>query len=432
MTPAKREYILNSLDRYWGKGRAVIESLPVADNGLPASLSAAADGIEIALPAWSGDAGVDGIILIPDWAADQAGNEWDKVDWYGVCFWYLNSCAEREYEAQKGPAHSYSFKLSGLDAAFWSHAWVNRIALFLRKWAASIEQGDETSLFGVLPDAQIHLTHDVDAISKTLAIRSKQTVFHGYNALRCLFRGKLFDAISRFGKALRFLFSQDDYWCFEQITALEDKFGVKSTFNLYAGKPGNARTYKEQLLDPAYSVHSDRLREQLQQMKRSGWEIGLHPSFDAWTDNKRLVREKETLEDALGAEVTVCRQHWLRFSFEKTWENQKQAGFKLDTTLGFNDRPGFRNGAALMMQPWDVVCDSPMQDFLALPLVLMDSHLYDYELYSKEQRCEAIRYWVNEIKAVGGEASVVWHQRVMSRDYGWADGYHCLLEEVNI
>ena len=31
---------------------------------------------------------------------------------------------------------------------------------------------------------------------------------------------------------------------------------------------------------------------------------------------------------------------------------QEQSGFELDTTLGFNEIPGFRNSAALKMPAW--------------------------------------------------------------------------------
>lgn len=430
MTPARREYVLDSLDRYWGSGRTLIEKLPVAEHGLPEQLSIKVSGIKIQVPVWAEGASVDGVLLIPDWAAEQARQQWQDVDWYAVCFWYLHNCAEREYEKHNGAVHSNSFKLDVIDDAFWARAWVNRIALFLRKWAALLAETGEERLFGELPAANIRLTHDVDAVSKTLAIRFKQTAFHGFNVLRLLARGQFSSAVIRLGTMLRFLFSRDDYWCFEQITALEESYGVKSTFNLYAGKPGNARTCKERLLDPAYSVHSVRLREQLKKMKAAGWQIGLHPSFDAWSDCKRLAAERHTLEDALGDQVTSCRQHWLRFSFERTWRCQKQVGFKLDSTLGFNDRPAFRNGAALMLQPWDAECDEPVRDFSVLPLVLMDSHFYDYQLYTEAQRNEELSYWIDEIKAVGGEATVVWHQRVMSRDYGWAAGYRYLLEQV--
>lgn len=430
MTPARREYVLDTLARYWGEGRSLIVKLPIAEHGLHEQLHASAIGKKIEVPTWAMDAAVDGILLVPDWAYEQAGGEWHEVDWHAVCFWYLHTCAEREHEKQNGSVHSNSFKLSNIDREFWARAWVNRIALFLRKWAVSLAQADESQLFGKVPAAKIHLTHDVDAVSKTLAIRFKQTAFHGFNVFRLLARGQFQSAVEKLGKTLRFLFSLDDYWCFEKITALEESHDVKSTFNLYAGRPGNARTYKERLLDPAYDVHATRLRDQLRMMKASGWQIGLHPSFDAWSNRDRLASEKKTLEDAIGGPVTTCRQHWLRFSFGTTWQIQCQVGFELDTSLGFNDRPGFRNGAALRMSPWDEANDAPMQDFAVLPLVLMDSHLYDYRQYTEEQRHSNISYWIDEINAVGGEATIVWHQRVMSRDYGWSEGYRYLLEQV--
>lgn len=431
MTPARRKYVLDCLVRYWGEDASKhIESLPVLAHGLPENISAGASGIKMILPDWAYDTGVDGSLLVPDWAAMQAGNRWEMVDWLAVCFWYLHNCAERKYEQKNGAIHSYSYRLKGFDEFFWQHAWVNRIALFLRRWAAHLHQIDEVVLFGAPPRSNIWLTHDVDAISKTFAIRIKQTLFHAYNAFRLVLRGRTRSAARRFSKALRFFFSNDDYWCFDRIIELEEQQGVKSTFNLYAGKPGNERSYKERLFDPAYNVNDSRLRQQLRQLSTDGWTIGLHPSFDAWADEARLRWEKCNLEGALGEVVTVCRQHWLRFSFEKTWKTQQGAGLKLDTTLGFNDRPGFRNSAALMIQPWDESCEAPIDNFSILPMVLMDAHLYDYQPYSNDQRLTSIRHWIREIKAVGGEATIIWHQRVMGRDYGWAEGYRYLLNEV--
>jgi hypothetical protein len=163
-------------------------------------------------------------------------------------------------------------------------------------------------------------------------------------------------------------------------------------------------------------------------MHAGGWEIGLHQSFDAWRDKLRMREEKEKLEKTVGVPIVSCRQHWLRFSFYSTWKVQQNLGLKQDTTLGFNDRPGFRNGAAVAFNPWDHL-DGAMQ-IESIPMVLMDSHLYDYHCYSDENRENQINYWLNEIKFVGGQASIVWHQRVMSKDYGWDKGYEQLLSSV--
>ena len=165
----------------------------------------------IALPQWAAEMSVDGGILIPQWAYRRAEGEWAKVDWFVVCFWYLHNIAERAYEDANGPIHSYAFRLKGWDSRLWERAWVNRIALFLRRWAVRESGKDEDELLGPLPETEIVLTHDVDAVEKTLSIRLKQSAFHGFNAIRflCCFRFRvrfLFRFHFRFSSRFRYLF----------------------------------------------------------------------------------------------------------------------------------------------------------------------------------------------------------------------------------
>jgi hypothetical protein len=429
MVREKRKYIIDCLDRYWPTQRDFVGKFLKVERNLPEQEILPARGELISMPDWAEDIAVDGCILVPKWAFEQADSKWDKVDWVAVCFWYLNSVAEREHEKQSGPIHSYSFRLKDWDERFWQYAWVNRIALFIRRWIAHESGHNENELFDQVPQAQILLTHDVDAISKTLAIRLKQTIFNAINAIRYLPKGKLVFSAAKAKKAFGFLLSKDDYWCFDKILRLEERQGVKSIFNFYAGKPGNKRNLKERFFDPAYDIHGQRLAEQIKMMCATGWEIGLHQSFDSWEDKQRMREEKENLENIVKTPIESCRQHWLRFSFNRTWKVQQSLGLKRDTTLGFNDRPGFRNSAAVAFCPWDHSADGAMQ-IESIPLVLMDSHLYDYQYYNDEDRERQLKYWLDEIRFVGGEASVVWHQRVMSKDYDWAKGYEQLLSHI--
>ena len=66
-----------------------------------------------------------------------------------------------------------------------------------------------------------------------------------------------------------------------------------------------------------------------------------------------------------------------------------------------------------------------------IPMVLMDSHLYDYLYLSKLQREEKINHILTELLETGGEASIIWHNRVFHPDYGWGIGYHYLLKKMN-
>ena len=96
----------------------------------------------------------------------------------------------------------------------------------------------------------------------------------------------------------------------------------------------------------------------------------------------------------------------------------------------FNDRPGFRVAAALEWSPWDVVQGEDVS-FKALPTVLMDSHFYDYQPMSAAERRAALKHWLSEIVAVGGQAAVLWHPHTISADYGWGQGFQELLKELS-
>lgn len=384
-------------------------------------------GVDVPLPPWAGDLGPGGGLWVPKHTtAAGEGPLWTRTDWFAAAHWYLHGLAERAYEQRHGPIHSYAFRLRGWNPRFWERAWVNRIALFLRRWSARELNRDERTVFGPLVDAEVLLTHDVDAVRKTMAVRTKQTAFDVANAARHAVRGRIGPAARKVGTAVHFLTSASDYWRFDEITELERAHGRRSVFHFYAGRGGWSRTLRGVLFDPAYSVEQYPLRQMVRAVHQRGWTVGLHPSFEAWDDPGMIAEQRARLEHAVGATVTVCRQHWLRFSWRDTWRAQEQAGLLLDLSLGFNDRPGFRNGTALRFRPL-AGAHGGLLGLECIPLVLMDSHVHDYAQHDDDTRLAHIRYWIDEIHAVHGVGSVVWHQRVMSPDYGWGRSYAALL-----
>ena len=414
---------VRALGRYWPANGDAVASLPFPRIGSPSAGATAPSLRSVLLPEWASHAGVDGGLLVPAHAVVPGeGEEWRRTDWLHAAEWFITCAAERAVEADRGPIHSYSTRLPGWDSRIWDRAWANRIALFLRRWASHAMGRDEETLLGALPDAEILVTHDVDAIARTASLRLKQSVFHAFNSARNLVRGNVRRSFEKAWKSIRFLLGRDDVWQFDKIMAMEEARGIRSHFFFYAGGNSLRRHPLRQLIDPAYDVLADRLRSVFARLRSGGWTIGLHQSFDAWKDAEAMRRERMALERAAEVKADSCRQHWLRFSFADTWRAQSDAGFTLDTTLGFNDRCGFRNGAALRWRPVD---GSVLE---SVPLVIMDSHLYDYRELEPDQRRAEMARWIEEVRAVRGQASVVWHQQVMGSDYGWADGYSELLD----
>jgi len=205
-----KEYIIKELRQYWPKHTEIVH-LPVPVLPWPEQEPLPPIMKSVILPEWARDIGVDGCILVPFQFIQDYGNTalaWKNTDWFSTMFWYLNCFPERVYEKKHGVIHSYSYRLKGWDERIWDYAWVNRIALFLRRWAAVRANKNETELFGPLPEPHILLTHDLDAIHKTFSIRLKQSIFLFFNALRLMFNKQLKAAVLKTTHAMKFFFVQ--------------------------------------------------------------------------------------------------------------------------------------------------------------------------------------------------------------------------------
>jgi hypothetical protein len=425
-----RSYMLDSLSLYWRRNGELIAKLPIAvalrkeDEPLPPVMS------DVALPEWAKHIGINGSLLVPDHcvcAGDEP--EWKRTDWTAAAFWYANGLAERAHEKRKGPIHSYSYRLAKWDKRIWSRAWVNRVALFLRKWASVEADKPERELFGELPDTEIILTHDVDAIEKTFPIRIKQSLFHCFNSVRALGKGDIDTSFKKLVQSCRFVRASGDYRLFDDLMALEKRHNKKSIFLFSGGRHSQRKSFREWFFDPLYDPHDSAIKNLVERICAQGWDIGLHPSFNSWESIDHLKKSRKSLEQCCGRPIGFCRQHWMRFSWEKTWKAQQEAGLIQDFTLAFNDASGFRNGAAITFCPWDFTNNIPMK-LKVTPTIFMDSQFYDYENMNDEKRRGQIQYWLEEVKAVHGKCAILWHQHVLSEDYGWKKGYEEVLERL--
>lgn len=420
-----RSHVCEALSRYWPHRSLELSGVPVA-RAQPVPVTGPLRLEAVSLPDWAEAHGVQGVLLVPSEACEH-GTHWQQVDWWLATFLLLEGWHERAWELNFGPVHSYSFRLKNWDTRAWDHAWVNRIGLFLRAWAAHQQGKSPEELFGPLPPASISMTHDVDATAKSMPIRLKQCAFNVLNAGRHVARGQPVRALERLGCAARFLFGQEDWWTFDALLEEERRAGIKAYFHFYADE--RQKSFKRWLFDPGYDIRSERIRALMRQIQEQNGKIGLHPSFDAWQSSELIRQQRQHLADVSSSAASACRQHWLRFSWQRTWAAQEQAGIEADATLMFNDRSGFRTSAALAYRPWDHDAVRPHR-LVAQPTAMMDSHFYDYQTMDGTQRLAAMQRRIREIHAVSGQAAVLWHPHTLAGDYGWSSGFHDLLKAI--
>lgn len=425
LTNEQRAWVLACGTRYWPRGADIIATYCKSCRSLATTDLAP---VFVRLPAWAADVGIDGQLLMARCALAAGECEpWQRCDWIAAAWTMLTGAGERRRETQRGPIHSYAIRL-GEDRVWYDHAWVNRIFLFLRRAAAHQLNRPEYELFGPLPEPEIVLTHDLDALWKTPEIRIKQSAFMTFSAVRLGLRGNVGRAADTFKRAALFASRAANFNTLAEVAEREASAGLKSIIHVYGGPPGRARrTPARILIDPAYDVSAPEIATTLRRLADAGWTIGLHQSSAAWRDATIMRTERECVEEAIQRPVTFCRQHWLKFSWAETWAAQEAAGLRQDSTLGFNDRPGFRNSAALRLHPWNH-SRQVAHTIEAIPMVLMDSHFYDYAPMTESERRAAILRWILETRAVRGQATVNWHTHTLSDAYGWRDGYIQLLD----
>ncbi len=412
-----RKHVLAALRCYWSADLKGVAELPVTKKSPVAPISGPLRLIEIPLPDWASHCGIDGYLLVPLEA--ESGN-WQQTDWWLAAFLLLEAWHERVWEKEHGPIHSYSFHLKGWDERAWQHAWVNRIGLFLRQWAIQKAGKGGEDKIGPLPTSKMHMTHDVDAVAKTLPIRLKQGAFNLFNALQSVRRGQFHQTAARLRQAARFLLGHENWWTFDRLQKWESDSDIRATYHFHADPL--PKTLKRWLFDPGYDIASPTLKTLLHQLAAQGHTVGLHPSFETWQGPEQIAAQRACVEQSAGVQVTHCRQHWLRFSWQSTWLSQQTAGLTQDATLMFNDRPGFRNSSALAWHPWDTTHAAAL-NHIALPSVFMDSHFYNYHPMTPAARQIAMRHWLQECHSVGGQIAVLWHPHTLTTDYGWSDGF---------
>ncbi|SRR5258706_9464430 len=109
----------------------------------------------------------------------------------------------------------------------------------------------------------------------------------------------------------------------------------------------------------AYSFHRrdanyriEQLILPLREATRVGFDVDLHASYTSIVENCDLLSEAEHLSNRLQISPTGSRQHWLRFDrHQKLFAEIENARLMYDSTLGFADHIGFRNGACFAFPP---------------------------------------------------------------------------------
>jgi peptidoglycan/xylan/chitin deacetylase (PgdA/CDA1 family) len=315
-------------------------------------------------------------------------------------------------------------------------AFVNRLARGLARRVAERARSAGVTLEplplwkGGAPFAAA-LTHDVDDVTLHSWAASwrllRQARAPGDYALRA--------GLAGLARAARHAFDEGDpYWTLDLWMSEEESRGFRSTFYFLPPAPSRRHPYDGLYrMDDRIGYRGRRVpvREVMRAMIGRGHEIGLHGSYRSHRDGGEMARQRAQIGEACGREPRGIRQHFLRFDVAATWRAQSAAGFEYDTTLGYNETPGFRAGIAAPFRPYDAAARAPGGP-LELPLTAMDGALFRSLGLDLEGAAGRMAAHLAEVEEVGGLAVLLWHPNAASERHfpGWWPCYVRVLDRL--
>jgi hypothetical protein len=185
------------------------------------------------------------------------------------------------------------------------------------------------------------------------------------------------------------------YRNFIEYMEIEEQFGVRSTFffrTMY--EQGDFRDY-----------HND-----IRDLDRGGWEIGLHLDPSSVSDVSKIKKEKSDLEALVGSKIVGNRVHYLS-NDPNLAEKLASAGFVYDSST---------RKTKDTITPDDIGYRT-IGNIIEFPVTIMDAYLFTYMHLSETDIIPTVKKTLNVCRQMSTKLNVItilWHDNVLKMKGG--------------
>ena len=212
-----------------------------------------------------------------------------------------------------------------------------------------------------------------------------------------------------------------DFWDpFEWYSQVEEKLPTTYFFIPFKGRKGeNVPGKNASRRAAAYELADVKAWATI--LEKAGCELGVH-GIDAWHNVEKGKAELKRISEITSAPSNGIRMHWLLRN-SKTAAILEEAGYVYDSSAGYNETIGYRNGSTQVFRPLGVT------RLLELPLHVQDGALFyadrlDLSDREAEEPCEGL---IGIARRFGGVLTVLWHDRSHGPERFWGDFYKRLV-----
>jgi len=268
----------------------------------------------------------------------------------------------------------------------------------------------------------LFLSHDVDRIKKYTL---RNLIYSLLQTLRLRpspdgFKQQLKNLVNNILGLLSF--NKDPFWTFREMTTLEQKLKISSTWYFLERGAGKNSVYR---------FKDKKIRSLIEFLSAQSHEIGVHGTLESSEDQLSMNGSIQRLKAVSKNPVRGIRHHELKYRNPITPTIQVQSGLDYDATLGFAEQIGFRNSYAHPFRLYDFDNQTPM-NIWQLPLNVMELTLMQYMNEQTESIPETIQPILSEVTKFNGVFSLLWHNcRLDEESYpGINNIYHDVLKEI--
>jgi hypothetical protein len=208
-----------------------------------------------------------------------------------------------------------------------------------------------------------------------------------------------------------------DFW-FQFRKYVEIEENCPSTFFLvpFKDRPGESKNGLK-VTRRAVRYEVSELKDEIDYILQKGCEVGVH-GIDSWCRPESAQMELNKIQMLTGQSTLGVRMHWL-YNDHDTPAVLEKAGYKYDSTWGYNEKPGFRAGTFQVWKPFRA------ETLLELPMHIMDTSLFypDHMNLTFEQGLETIKQFTDSASSYGGVLTLNWHHRSIAPERLW-DGVY--------
>jgi hypothetical protein len=258
---------------------------------------------------------------------------------------------------------------------------------------------------------RVHITHDVDRVH---ALEPVGVLGRAVRALRATVR------LDRAGvlRELRFLRNGLALArTYRSVMRLEAACKVNATYFFMSGPYSVAR-------HGSRVGRGARLRRLVRLALRYGHRVGLHASYDAF-QRGTVGNERVMLARACGERIERQRSHYLQWDHGSAVTALRAGGIRIDSTLGYRGRNGFRTGLAWSYPlPDSLRAEGPA--IIEIPLVYMDAA----RGVSAPDAWQELAAVLDATRSVSGEVAILFHIDYFLEDPSLMGRFRTLLQHL--